>query len=97
MPHAISISAQASLGHCHLVTSMGQVSATELLRVVEPVFISARYTDAGETRYIVEKEQTFPDGRVRPRTMLVAEKKRGRESWVRGGKRRWIECTNLLD
>ena len=40
-----------------------------------------RATEAGETRYIVEKEQTFPDGRVRARTMLVAEKMKAGETW----------------
>ena len=38
-------------------------------------------TRAGETRYVVEEEQTFPDGRVRKRGMLLAEKKRGGEVW----------------
>jgi hypothetical protein len=58
------------------------VSASALLRITEPVFITLRYTDAGDTRYVVEKEQTFADGRVRPRTMLVAEKKKAGEAWV---------------
>jgi len=35
----------------------------------------------GETRYVVEKQQTYPDGRVRLRTMLVAEKRRPGEAW----------------
>merc|ERR1719421_1432273 len=55
------------------------LSDAAILRVVEPVFISLRFTHNGVTKYCVEENQTFSDGRERKRNMLVAEKKRAKE------------------
>ena len=57
-------------------TSPGAPRSSRLLRVVEPIFIRLRF----RSRVLVQEKQQFPDGRLRVRNMLLAEKKEPRDS-----------------
>jgi len=56
--------------------SPGTSRRSRLLRVVEPIFIRLRFRG----KVLVQEKQKFPDGRVRMRNMLLAEKKEPRDS-----------------